>query len=214
MLRIAIACACLLLASLPASRTAAQRPRRAPAYVDRGVCGYGWLACERHPWKPHAKNVLFARPDSGGRKVGEVPAGGPCVLALSGEEHIRVPGKFVVVRANEGYRPGDMLSIYTYHGESVYKVRHRGRWVAEAALPDSPTHSVNPVPTTRRVCEANSRCWGYFEREPDSEMWIKVRTPGGLVGWTNRPENFSQPHWQDPGDCRELNERLRRARRR
>ena len=210
MLRVAFTCACLLLTSLPAYLAAAQQPRRAPAYVDRGVCGDGWLACGRQPWKPHAETVLFARPDARGRKVGEVPAGGPCVLALTGEVHVRAPGRFVVVRPHEGYRPGDVVSVYTYHGESVYKVRHRGRWVAFAKLPDSPTHSVNPVPSSRRECAASLHCWGYFEREPDSETWVRVRTAGGLVGWTNRPENFNKPHWQSADECRELNDALRR----
>jgi|GEM_PF-720397 len=213
MLRSLTACACLLLLSLTANLSA-QQPHRGRVYVDRGVCGDGWLACGRHPWKPHAKTILRARPNVAGRKVGEVQAGGPCVLALTGEVHVRVPGEFVMVRPHEGYRPGDVLALYTYHGESVYKVRHRGRWIAEVALPGSPTHSVNRVPSSRQECEATPRCWGYFKREPDSETWIKVRTPDGLVGWTNQPENFSQPHWQSAEDCRELNEELRQRRQR
>ena len=160
------------------------------------------------PWKPTATTALRARPDARSRKVGEVRAG-PCVTALTGEVHVRVPGRFAVVKPRERYRPGDVLAVYTYKGEEVYKVRHRGRWIAEQQL----THTPEPGPLARQECAANPYCWGVFERRPDSDWWIKVRTPEGVVGWTNEPQNFEQPYWQSTQlgtDCKELDERQRR----
>lgn len=205
--RVLIMSVCLLLLSTP-SNLAGQQMRRAPVYVDRGACQ--GEACGFGPWKPHETTKLYARPDERSRKVGEVRAGGPCVLALTGEVHVFAPGRFVVLKRHGRYRPGDVLSVYTYVGEEVYKLRHRGRWIAEESL----THSPKPGPRARQECEANPHCWGFFERRPDSVSWAKVRMAEGVVGWTNEPANFENPYWQSAGDCRELNEELRRRERR
>ncbi|MCA1630356.1 MAG: hypothetical protein LC774_08475 [Acidobacteria bacterium] len=107
------------------------------------------------------------------------------------------------------YRPGDVLAVYTYVGEEVYKIRHRGRWIAEEQL----TFSPKPGPKARQECEANPYCWGIFERAPDSDWWIKVRTGAGLVGWTDEPANFIQPYWQTGSECKEQRDSARRRRR-
>ena len=210
--RVAVASACLLLVLLPPVGLSAKQRRRAPVYVDRGACQ--GEACRFGPWKPHETTTLYARPDARSRKVGEVRAGGPCVLALTGRVHIYAPGRFVVTRREGRYRPGDVLSVYTYQGEEVYKVRYRGRWYEWEKLQNSPVHNVNPVPSSRQACEADSRCWGYFVREPDSESWAKVRTPAGVIGWTNEPANFEDSYWQSRDDCPDLNKQLRRRERR
>jgi hypothetical protein len=200
--RIVAACVCLLLLSWP-STPRAQRARRGRVYIDRGACQ--GEACGFGPWKPTATTVLRARPDARSRKVGEVRPG-PCVLALTGEVHVLTPGRFVVRRPRGRYRPGDVLFVYTYVGEEVYKVRHRGRWIAEQQLAYVP----EPGPAARSECEANPHCWGVFERRPDSESWAKVRTAAGIVGWTNQPANFIDPYWQTEEDCRELKGAIRR----
>jgi hypothetical protein len=127
MLRAVNASAYLLLLALGANLWA-QQPRRGRIYVDRGACQ--GEACGFGPWKPTTTTRLYARPDARSRKVGEVRAG-PCAMALTGEVHVRVPGRFAVLKPHERYRPGDVLAVYTYVGEEVYKVRHHGRWVAE-----------------------------------------------------------------------------------
>jgi hypothetical protein len=124
--------------------------------------------------------------------------------------HVRAPGRFVVLKPRGRYRPGDVIAAYTYLGEEVYKVRHRGRWIAEQQL----TYSPEPGPAARQECAADATCWGVFERKPDSDWWIKIRTPSGLSGWTNEPTNFIDPYWQDASDCKELHDALRRDARR
>lgn len=204
--RVVYACALLLLLSSPAN-LAAQQTRPARVYTDRGACP--GEACGYGPWKPRAATVLRARPDPRSRKVGEARPG-PCVTALTGVVRVYRPGRFVVLKPSEhGLRLGDVLDIYTYVGEEVYKVRHRGRWIAEVSLTNSP----KPGPAARRECEADPRCWGVFERKPDADWWIKVRTPKGVVGWTDEPQNFEQPYWQSRQlgtDCEETGGAKRR----
>lgn len=199
------ACACLLLLS-SAANPAAGQARRGRVYVDRGACE--GEACMYGPWKPMAKTVLRARPDARSRKVGEARVG-PCVRALTGEVHVRVPGRLVVVKPHGRYRPGDALDVYNNYGEDMYKVRYRGRWIDGEHL----IYSQRPGPQARQKCEADRPCWAFFERRPDSDWWIKVRTPEGVVGWTNEPQNFEQPYWQSKRlgtDCKEPGERQRR----
>ena len=204
MLRILAACSCLLLLLAgPANLAAQQQRRRGRVYVARGACP--GEACGYGPWKPLTATALRARPDARSRRVGEARAG-PCVNALTGVVRVYRPGRFVVQRPQYGFRPGDVLDVYTYVGEEVYKVRHRGRWIAEVSLTNSP----RPGPAARRECETNPYCWGVFERKPDSDWWIKVRTPEGILGWTDEPANFNQPYWQTKEDCAELNAAPRR----
>lgn len=204
MLRVLAACSCLLLLVWPVNVAAQQRQQRERVYVERGACP--GEACGYGPWKPiAAATVLRARPDSRSRRVGQVRAG-PCVTALTGVVRVYNPGRFLVQKTFERYRPGEVLAVYTYGGEEMYKIRHRGRWIAEQQL----THSPKPGPSARRECEANPYCWGVFERRPDSDWWIKVRTPAGLVGWTDEPANFLVPYWQDATDCKELHDAARR----
>lgn len=205
MLRVVVVCVCLPLLAWPLN-LAGQQPRGGRTYIDRGACE--GEACGYGPWKPTVTTVLRAQPDSRSREVGEVRPG-PCVMALKGEVHVRVPGRFVVMKPHDRYRPGDVLAVYTYHGEDVYKVRHRGRWKEEEHL----IYSQEPGSQARQKCEADPRCWGFFNRKPDSEWWIKMRTPDGFVGWTNEPTNFIDPYWQSGSDCKELHEALRRRRR-
>ena len=206
MLRVFAACICFLLLAGPANLAAQGQPRRGRVYIDRGACP--GEACRYGPWKPTAATVLRARPDARSRKVGTVPVG-PCVTALTGVVRVYQPGRFVVQKPRGRYRPGDVLAVYTYVGEEVYKIRHRGRWIAEQQL----THSPKPGASARRECEADPNCWGVFERQPDSDWWIKVRTAAGLVGWTDEPANFVVPYWQTASDCKGPRDAARRGRR-
>ena len=200
MLRLIVTCVCLLLLPSPGNLAARQKRR---VYVDRGACE--GEACGYGPWKPTRATVLRARPDARSRRVGEVGPG-PCVMALTGEVQVRTPGRFVVLKPRGLYRPGEVLTVYTYLGEEVYKVRHRGRWVAEQQL----TYTPEPGPAERQECMSDQHCWGFFERKPDSTWWVKVRTGSGLVGWTDEPTNFIDPYWQDASDCKELHDEMRR----
>ena len=190
-----------LLLSFPPGLRGQQKGRR--VYIDRGACE--GEACGFGPWKTDKETVLYARPDARSRKVGVVRPG-PCVEALTGEVHV-VPGKFLVTRPHGPYRPGDVLGVYTYLGEEVYKVRHRGRWREESL-----TYSPLGTPDLK-ACEAESNCWGVFTVRPRSVSWARVRDDFGLVGWTNKPSNFVNRYWQSAGDCPRRQGRLGEGRR-
>ena len=132
---------------------------------------------------------MYARPDEQSPKVREFRVG-QCVTALTGEVHVYKPGRFVVLKAQERFKPGDIIYAYTYIGEEVYKIRHKGRWYAEQQL----TYSPRPGPDAAEKCKANANCWGVFEEKPDSVWWIKMRDDRGRVGWTREPQRFLQPY--------------------
>lgn len=171
--------------------------KRQPIYIDRGACeGEG---CAYGRWKTRETTAIYARPDERSRKVGELRAG-RCVVALTGEVHVLTPGRFVVRKAQGRFKTGDVIAAYTYLGEEFYKIRHRGRRYAEQQL----TYSPPPGTGADEKCDLDARCWGVFEKKPDSVWWVKMRDGRGLVGWTREPQHFEQPYWLSASDCKTL----------
>ena len=169
--------------------------RRRLVYLDRGACE--GEACGYGRWKTLETTTVYARPDEGSRKVREFRAG-QCVTALTGEVHVYKPGRFVVIKTQERFKPGDVIYAYTYVGEEVYKIRHKGRWYPEQQL----TYSPRPGPDAAEKCTLDARCWGVFEEKPDSVWWIKMRDDRGRVGWTREPQRFLQPYWGSESECK------------
>jgi hypothetical protein len=173
------------------------RKQQKPVYVDRGACE--GEACRYGRWKTREATAIYARPDERSRKVGELRAG-RCVVALTGEVQVFAPGRFVVRKAWERFKPGDVIAAYTYLGEEIYKIRHKGRWHASQQL----TYSPPPGPGANEQCDLDERCWGVFEKKPDAVWWIKMRDGRGRVGWTREPQHFDQPYWLSASDCKSL----------
>ena len=187
----------ILLASLILWGISAARAqhKRKPVYIDRGACE--GEACGYGRWKTLEATAAYARPDERSRRVGEFRAG-RCVIAVTGEVQVFIPGRFLVRKARGRFKPGDVIAAYTYLGEEVYKIRYKGRWYAEQQL----THSPPPGPDAVEKCDLDARCWGVFERQPDSDWWIKIRDGRSLVGWTREPQRFLQPYWLSASDCK------------
>jgi hypothetical protein len=176
------------------SSRAQQQQQRQRVYVDRGACE--GEACSYGRWKALEASAVYARPDERSRKLEEVRKG-QCVTALTGEVHVYKPGRFVVLKTRENFKTGDVIYAYTYVGEEVYKIKHKGRWHAEQQL----THSPGPGPDAVAQCTTDANCWGVFEEKPDSVWWIKIRNDRGRVGWTKEPERFLQPYWGSESEC-------------
>ncbi|HVF55612.1 MAG TPA: hypothetical protein VM934_05655 [Pyrinomonadaceae bacterium] len=189
-LRNSIICVVVLLSMCPVDSLSQATRRR--VYIDRGACE--GEACSYGLWKTMKPTILYARPDERSKRVARLEPGGPCVNALTGDVHV-VPGRLLVTKAHEGYKPGDVLGVYTYLGEDVYKVRHKGRWREESLSYSTPEG------TDRQSCERNRYCWGVFEERPDAVWWVKIRAADGRVGWTNECTHFEQPYWLSAGDC-------------
>jgi len=152
-------------------------------YVDKGACPFE--CCSYRKWKTEKTTTAYARPDKRSRRIGEFKAGRN-VIALTGEVRTITPGKFVVFKAHEGYKPGDVLWVYTPLGEGFYKVWFNGK------MTDAPLDYMSgPFEQTVPGCEETPDCWGKLERELHVEWWVKIKGPNGLVGWTDQAENFS-----------------------
>ena len=168
-----------LAAFLPLSALAQKRPPL--YYIDKGACP--GECCTYRQWKTEITTRLFSHPDIHSRRVGVVHAGST-VSALTGEVHT-IPSRFVAKTSHGRYRAADVLWVYTYIGEGVFKVWFSGR-MREEQLEFSPFGG-----SSGNRCEKSATCWGELDQELRSTWWIRIRTPTGLRGWTNQGKNFS-----------------------
>ena len=177
-MRILILFACIVSLSFQA-RLQSKPPS---VYVDKGACPFE--CCSYRKWKTEKTAVAYARPDKRSRVVGRFRAGTD-VIALTGEVRT-IPGKFVILKQHEKYRPGDVLWVYTPLGEGFYKVWFKGRMYDEGL-----DYMSGPFEKSHPSCEETPNCWGKLERKLQVEWWVKIRSAEGWVGWTDRAENFS-----------------------
>ena len=135
-------------------------------YIDQGACPFE--CCTYREWGTREAAELYAEPKTGSPIVGTAEKG-TTVKAQTGEVHTK-PGKLIVTRDVGEFRKGDVLWVYTYLGEGTFRIWYRGSFIKAYVDSDD---------------------WAYFETVPDSVWWVKIRTPGGIEGWTNESENFS-----------------------
>lgn len=150
-------------------------------FVDKGACPFE--CCTYGKWKTEKKIVLYARPDKRSKIVGSVPAK-MNVTALTGEVRT-IGGRFTVKKPFEKYQPGDVLWLYTYSGEGVFKIWFKGK-MYEENLGFSPYGG-----SMGDRCQVEAQCWGELDKNLDQTWWIKIRTRKGLIGWTTQSEDFS-----------------------
>jgi len=152
-----------------------------PAFhVEPGACPFE--CCVYRTWTVRAETPIHARPDATAPVVGHLKAG-TTVQAITGEVHSR-PVRFVVRRPHAGWAAGDSLWVYGYLGEGHFTVWRDGA-MREEHLGFSP---YGGTPGAR--CENAAQCWGELETPLRFTWWVKVRTPDGREGWSDRPERF------------------------
>lgn len=177
------ACTLILVALLMSLGPRAYSQSKPPAlYVDKGACPFE--CCTYRKWKTVKTTVAYARPDKRSRRVGSFKAGSD-VVGLTGEVRT-VPGRFVILKTHEKYKPGDVLWVYTPLGEGYYKVWFKGRMYDQEL-----EYMSGPYERSIPGCEEMPECWGKLEKELRAEWWVKVRSAGGWVGWTDQADNFS-----------------------
>jgi len=177
--RVALTLTTLLFMS-PATFDAQRQHRR--VYVDKGACQGEGCTSSGH-LRATATTILYALPDERSEKIETIRAGVE-VVVLKSEVHV-TPGKFVVKKPHGRYKVGDIIRVYTYHGEGIFKIRYKGRWIEEESLNFSPWGG-----SAGNRCELGPECWGELEKVLDSATWIKIKSAEGRAGWTNRPAHF------------------------
>ena len=154
--------------------------------IDKDICpGEG---CS---YKGNARmtktSTAYAKPDENSLASCEFTAG-DVVTSFKSEVHT-VAGRFVVKRTYESYQPGDVLWVYTYLGEGMFKVWHSGR-MYEEKLEFSPGGG-----SAGKRCEKDDgSCWGELEKELEMNWWLKVKSNDGREGWIRVNENLE---WED-----------------
>ena len=171
----------LLLFSL--SVPAQQQTRQHPAtFVDKGACPFE--CCMYRRWKTLKNTVAYALPDKRSKRVGTFKKG-TNVRGLTGEVRTLTPGKFVIKKPHEKYKPGDVLWVYTPAGEGYYKIWFKGKMLLEEM-----DYMSGPYETTYPACADSPDCWGELETPLKTVWWVKVRSSTGWIGWTDQTENF------------------------
>jgi hypothetical protein len=156
-------------------------------YVAKGVCPFE--CCRYGNWTVSEDTDLVSSPGSS-RVVGRARKGSRAV-GLTGEVHLR-PEPVVVLTAPEadGVLTADELPknsiafILDYTGEGYSHVYTQGKVV------EVQTHL-----SYAKYCYRPSKdCWGetLFPSQERQEQiwWVKVRLPNGIVGWTDKTNNF------------------------
>jgi hypothetical protein len=144
-------------------------------YVDKGACPFE--CCTYQRWTVEKDTVAYETPSKGAKRVGLFKKGSR-VRGLTGEVRTTQPGKFVITKPHEKYKPGNILWVYTPQGEGFYKVEEMD-------------YMSGPYEQSGIDCNERADCWGKLETEQKTDWWVKVRSPAGWIGWTNETENFN-----------------------
>ena len=174
----------VIIGSLIAIVAQTERPT---IYIDKEICpgeacSYDWQI------KVLKKTPAYAQPNLTQTIIYEFNAG-EIVTASESQVHT-VAGRFTAKRDHEKYKAGDVLWVYTYLGEGVFKVWHEGR-MYEEKLDFSPWGG-----TAGKRCEKSAECWGELERELEMSWWLKIKSVDGREGWVRVDENLE---WLEKG---------------
>jgi hypothetical protein len=160
-----------------------EQPRPPAEYVAHGACPFE--CCVYRSWSVLADTPLFDRP-GGTRLIGKVREG-ETAEGLTGEVHLRPVPVRVRYENPEGFKAkeGSVVFLLDYSGEGGGEVWVDGK-VAGAEVSSVDKDCTFP----------DKACWGEFVDPADKDWvgravwWVKVKTHSGLIGWTNKPQNF------------------------
>ena len=160
--------------------TGVSAQERAPrALTDEGACPFE--CCQYGRWTTTKATPAFTSP--GAKRAAFTIPVGTTVTALTG--YVRTVGQpFVVTRPHAPYKSGDTLMVYTYHGEGMFSVWHRGKTLMED-LGFSPYGG-----TGGKRCTDKEHCWGTLSGELQSDWWVQVRLENGKTAWVLGSNGF------------------------
>jgi hypothetical protein len=139
-------------------------------YIDRGACPFE--CCTYRNWKTEKPVTLVDRPE-GKKKVATVTKG-QTVRGVTGEV-ISMPVPMVATSDLEGtpIKKGGRFYRLHYAGEGFWSIWYRGK-VYSTEL------DAGPAPLNGSAPASDPSLW-----------WVKVRTRGGVTGWTLEQGQFS-----------------------
>jgi hypothetical protein len=145
-------------------------------YVAKGACPFE--CCTYRTWTVVEDTVLVAAP--GSKVVVGTARKGRSVRGLTGEVHLR-PEPVVVLQEGP-LRKGSIAFLLDYQGEGYAHFYSDGKITSLfAGVEQYCTH----------IEEA---CWAETLARPEEKRkpvwWVKIRLPGGVVGWSNQPGHF------------------------
>jgi hypothetical protein len=162
-----------------AERLAKMPPESKPAeqYIARPACPgeYCWFG----KWTVSADTELVAAP--GSKEVVGRAQKGARVTAITGEMHLRPEPVGVLVDVGP-LRRNSIVFVLDYLYEGTGHVWTAGK-VAEVDFRYA-TYCFQP----------SADCWGEKilpSEEFKNTWWVKIRLPGGVVGWTDKTRNFA-----------------------
>jgi hypothetical protein len=79
-------------------------------------------------------------------------------------------------------RPGDVLYLFHYEGEAVYKIWFRGRIYEKEMMTAPVVVYAAPGEKLREPIQ--------FLSEPRTVWWVKVSNGRGRVGWSRQDDHF------------------------
>lgn len=164
-----------------------QNPRPPINYQDFGACPFE--CCTYRRWSV-VKDTVFYKERS--EKSGEAfrVRKGEHVVGLTGVVITLKPGKVMVRKATTigmdkrktQVKPGDILYLLHYEGESLYKIWFRGK-IYENEMPTAPGLITNePLEKRQEYLQVLN--------EPDTAWWVKVKNSRNQIGWSKQTRNF------------------------
>lgn len=176
-----IAAICILVCSPALGLDLPPPPPPPSPYVLKGSCPFE--CCTYRTWSVEAETTLYAQPDLESKQIGVLKAH-ETVEGVTGEVH-SIPVRFIVHRAYQDYKPGDIVWVYSYEGEGYFQILRNGKLVSEE-LGFSPYGGSSG----NRCQDDEQYCWGTLEKEMSNTWWVKIKSKNGLEGWSNRANNF------------------------
>lgn len=143
-----------------------------------------WECCSGKQIIALQKVPLHKEPNSSSNVIYTLSKG-ENVRCFAGQLHT-IPVKFIVKKAFDRYSPGDIIWVVNYLEEGVWEALVNGERI-EVDLGFDP----DDVQTGKR-CELSDLCVGVLEKELIIDLWLKVQTESGIIGWTKKSDNFNQ----------------------
>ena len=148
-------------------------------YIAKGACPFE--CCRYGNWMATQDTDLVASP--GSKRIVRKVRAGTRATGVTGEVHLKPEPVAVLTDVNSKLPKDSIAFILDYEGEGFGNVYSHGKVVHDVFFGYG------------EYCFRISKmCWGETllprteQRQP--VWWVEIRLPDGLIGWTDRPDNF------------------------